>query len=91
MLKYKNAYVIHKITYSGFLYTTLDGYLREKNIKKVYIAGILTNICVFIMAIETQMRGYETFVYRDSVAALTQEANDRALEELEKVFKVNIL
>jgi len=87
----RNIGYIYKHTYSGFLDTELEKELRYWNISKVYIAGILTNICVFITAVEAQMRGYETFVYRDSVAALTQEANDRALEELEKVFKVKIL
>jgi len=83
--------IIHKRTYSGFLQTGLWELTRRRVIWKIYITGILTNICVFITAIEAKMRGYETFVYRDSVAALTQEDNDRALEQLEKVFKVKIL
>lgn len=89
--KLRNTGYIYKHTYSGFLDTELEKELKYWNISRIYITGILTNICVFVTAVETQMRGYETFVYRDSVAALTQEVNDRALEELEKVFKVKIL
>ncbi len=85
------AHLIRKQTYSGFLNTGLDDLLKSQGIDKLYITGILTNICVFITAVEAQMRGYETFVYRDSVATLTQKDNDRALEQLEKVFKITIL
>ncbi len=86
-----HSYIIRKQTYSGFLNTGLDNLLKSRNINKLYITGILTNICVFVTAVEAQMQGYEVIIYRDSVAALTQEENDRALEQLEKVFKVKIL
>ncbi len=82
---------IGKHTYSAFFVTGLNEHLRRYGITTVKITGILTNICVFITAVEAQIRGYETFVYRDSVAALTQKDNDRALEQLEKVFKITIL
>lgn len=83
--------IIKKLTYSAFYKTDLGLKLDVYNPDNLYIAGLVTNICVFITAIEAKMRGYETFVYRDSVAALTQEANDRALEQLEKVFKIQIV
>lgn len=86
-----NTGYIYKQTYSGFLDTELEKELKYWNINKVYITGILTNICVFVTAVEAQMRGYETYVYKDSVAALTQEVNDRTLEQLEKTFKIKIL
>ena len=83
--------IIHKRTYSGFLQTDLWELTRQRVINEIYITGILTNICVFITAVEAKMRGYETFVYRDGVTALSQEANHRALEQLEKVFKIKVL
>ena len=80
-----------KKTYSGFLNTDLDAILKDRKTRKVYIAGILTDVCVLVTAIESQMRGYETFIYRKCVAALTQEKNDRALEQLEGIFKVKVI
>jgi len=87
----RNIGYIYKHTYSGFLDTELEKELRYWDINKIHIAGILTNICVFVTAIEAQMRGYATYIERDCVAALTQEDNDRALEQLEKVFKIQII
>ena len=83
--------IIKKPTYSAFYKTDLGLKLDVYTPYKLYITGILTNICVFITAIEAQMRGYETYVYRDGVAALSQEANDRALEQLEKTFKIKVV
>jgi len=88
---HSRAQWVNKHTYSGFFHTKLDALLKYEKIEKVFITGILTNICVFITAIEAQMRGYETYVYRDGVAALSQEANDRALEQLEKTFKIKVV
>ena len=83
-----NLFAIDKYTYSGFYGTELDRLLKGHNVKTIFLTGILTNICIFITAIEAQMRGYNVFIFEDSVAALTQEDNDRALEQLEKVFKI---
>lgn len=83
--------IIHKTTYSGFLRTDLWELTRQRVIDKIYITGILTDICIFITAVEAKMRGYDTYVYRDSVATLTQQDNDRALEQLENTFKITIL
>jgi len=82
---------INKQTYSGFFHTKLDDLLKYKKVDKVYITGILTNICVFITAVEAQMRGYETYVYKDSVATLMQEENIRTLEQLGRVFKIKVI
>lgn len=85
------AHKIGKRSYSGFLHTELGNILKSRGIKKVSIVGILTNVCVFVTAIEAQMRGFDVRIIRDGVAALTQEENDRALEQLEQVFKVKVI
>ena len=38
--------LIDKRTYSRFYNTVLDNFLRNNNIKEVYIAGLVTSICV---------------------------------------------
>ena len=50
--------VVKKRRYSGFFGTDLDLLLRELEIKKIYIVGILTNICVFFTAVDASVRGY---------------------------------
>jgi len=83
-----NLHTVDKYTYSGFYGTDLDRLLKGYGVSTIFLTGILTNICIFITAIEAQMRGYNVVVFEDSVAALTQEENNRALEQLEKVFKI---
>jgi nicotinamidase-related amidase len=55
------------------------------------ITGIFTNICVFFTAADAVMRGYAVEVARDSVAALTRDENDFALDQMAKVLKVEII
>ena len=90
-IRYDRVSLIGKRTYSGFLNTRLERILIERQIDDIYIVGILTNVCVFVTAIEAQMRGYGVYIYRDSVAASSQDANDRALETLENTFKVRVI
>lgn len=83
--------VIEKTRYSGFYNTDLEDLLRRYGIKTITIVGILTNICVLFTAADAVMRGFDVEVPRDSVAAATQQDNDFALDQMEKVLGVRII
>lgn len=84
-------YIVLKDRYSGFLGTNLDRLLKKFRIKRVYITGILTNICVFFTAAEASMRDYEVFVWADSVAALSKGDHETALDQMERVLKIEVI
>ena len=86
----KDDFIVRKRRYSAFLGTDLDLLLRELRVEKVHLVGVLTNICVFLTAIEAVMRNYEVFVYADSVAALSEQDHRFSLSQLEDVFKVKV-
>lgn len=86
----KDDFTINKRRYSAFLGTSLDLLLRELKVEKIYLVGILTNICVFFTAAEAAMRDYEVVVYADSVAALAEETHRFCLSQLKDVFKVKV-
>ncbi len=83
--------VVEKTTYSAFYETRLEEALDEMGARHLTITGILTNICVFFTAADAVMRGFGVEVARDSVAALTRDENDFALDQMAKVLKVDII
>lgn len=85
------APVILKNRYSGFLDTPLAKILKAYGIRKIYITGILTNICVFFTAAEASMRNYEVVVCADSVAAMSEKDRETALDQLERVLKIEVI
>ncbi len=68
----------------------LEEILRKKRIERLTITGIFTNICVFFTSADAVMRGFAVEVVRDCVAALTRDEHDFALDQVEKVLKVEL-
>jgi nicotinamidase-related amidase len=83
--------VVEKTTYSAFYGTRLEESLKEMGIERITITGILTNICVFFTAMEAVVRGFGVKVARDSVAALTKDEHDFALDQMAKVLRAEII
>ena len=82
--------VLAKTTYSAFYKTQLDDILKQNNIKKLALVGILTNICVLFTAADAVMRGYRVEVPREAVATVTDEDQRCALGQMEKVLRVTL-
>ncbi len=76
-------YIIPKRRYSGFRHTQLGLVLRELDIRKVVITGVLTNICVLFTAVEAKDLAYEVVVLRDCVASNNKDDHDWALRQME--------
>ncbi len=73
-----------------FYNNDLDGYLRENDIKRVVLSGVLTDICIYHAAADASVRGYNVTVLQDCVAALSEEDHNFALRQMERLFKANI-
>lgn len=86
----KGDFVVYKRRFSGFSGTELDLLLRELGVEKLKIAGILTNICVFLTSIDALNLGYEVEILKDCVASTSPRFHNFALEELEEVFKIKL-
>ena len=74
--------IIHKRRYSGFFQTSLDLYLRERNIKHVIVTGVVTNICVRSTVNDAFFLGYEVIVPRDCVEATSPEHQETHLYDI---------
>jgi nicotinamidase/pyrazinamidase len=50
--------------------TGLAGFLREKNIRRVFACGLATDFCVGWSALDAHARGFETLVIEDACRAI---------------------
>ena len=87
----RKDFIVHKRRYSAFLGTDLKLLLRELKVERIYVTGILTNICIFFTAAEASMRNYEVVVFADSVAALSENDHQFALDQMRRVLKIQVL
>ncbi len=83
--------VISKTKYSGFFGTNLNDLLREKNIKDLYLTGLLTDVCVFFTAHDAYNLGYTIFVFSDSTVSLDEKTKNEFLERMTKLFGAKVL
>ncbi len=69
-------------SYSGFFdnhrlqSTGLENYLRQKNIKDVYIVGLATDYCVKFTALDAVDLGFNTWVIQDACRGVNMDNND---------------
>ncbi len=84
-------HLVRKRRYSAFFGTDLDLFLRERGVVKLYLTGVLTNICVYATALDAAMRGYEVAVFRDAVASLSEETDAFIFQQLREVLRAELL
>lgn len=63
-------------SYSGFqeadrkTKTGLEGYLRERGFRRLFVAGLATDFCVNWTAVDAAAAGFETYVVEDACRAI---------------------
>jgi nicotinamidase/pyrazinamidase len=83
--------VVEKRTYSGFHRTALDAVLRRNGVRRLELAGCVTNICILYTAADAAMRGYDVTVDERFVAGLSRKDHDFALDQMGSVLGVRVL
>jgi len=63
--------------------TGLGGYLRERGLKRVFVAGLAYDFCVGYSALDAKRLGFEAIVLRDACRAIDL---DRSVEKMEAEF-----
>jgi nicotinamidase-related amidase len=84
-------YIVPKRRYSAFFGTDLDTLLRELEIKRLYLTGVLSNICIYATALDASMRGYEVSVFKDGVASMSEETDNFIFRQLDEVMQAELL
>jgi nicotinamidase-related amidase len=70
--------VVRKQTFDGFLYTELESVLRERNIRAVLVAGLVSSVCVLFTATSAYLRRFVPLVVTDACADVP-DRHDAAL------------
>ncbi len=86
----RKGYHGHIDSYSGIYEndrktpTGLDGYLRERLVRRLFLCGLALDYCVFFTAADALNRGYEVYVILDLTRAVAapEDSVSHALETL---------
>ena len=74
--------VVDKWTFGAFASTDLEAQLRARGVRKILLAGILTNVCVFATAVQAVDRFFRVCLVEDAAAAFSPEWHDKAVDLL---------
>lgn len=80
----EHDYIITKHSMSPFYNTELDKILVDLGVKKVFIAGVATDLAVQSAAREAHDRNYEVVVIEDCCAAESDIDHDNSVETIKK-------
>jgi len=83
--------IVRKNTFSGFLNTNLDEILKKLSVEKLIVTGDVTNICILYTVADAVMRGYKVDIIKDAIIGIDRKDHNFALEQMKKIFKVNIV
>lgn len=84
-----NVIYVAKPEYDAFFNTNLDDELKKRNVTKVHLTGVCTDICDFLTAYGAYARGYKTVAHRDKMATFT-ENHDLFIKHMETIFKTEV-
>jgi ureidoacrylate peracid hydrolase len=76
-------YVIEKTRYSGFHNTALEALLRGLQVDTIYLAGVITNMCVEATARDAFHRDFRFVVLSDCVSGFNRKLHDASLETMQ--------
>jgi nicotinamidase-related amidase len=83
-------YVFPKRRYSGFFQTGLHLLLEELAIDTLIVTGLLVSICVRHTVADAYYWGYHIHIPRDAVEDLTEEAYQRGLDEMTRLYAAQL-
>lgn len=90
------AYIVSKAreskqeAYSGFSGTDLERYLRDHQVRRLFVGGLATDYCVLNTVKDASALGYEVVLLQDAIRAVDLRPGDgrRAQEEMQRLGAV---
>ncbi|NHN79754.1 bifunctional nicotinamidase/pyrazinamidase [Azotobacter chroococcum] len=71
--------------------TGLTGYLRERGLRRLFLAGLATDFCVYYTALDARLAGFETVVLLDACRAIDRDGSLAAALAAMRAAGVEIL
>lgn len=78
--------VVVKTRYSGFYGTRLEQLLRERGVSRVFVAGVLTNVCVETTIREGCLRDLAMVLLEDCCGTYDRKLHDASVENVRRYF-----
>lgn len=82
---------IVKARHSAFYETQLDYMLRRREVRRLVLAGQVTEQCILYTALDAYVRHYEVTVVRDAVAHIHSDLADAALEMMRRNMRARLV
>lgn len=80
-----------KARHSAFYETQLDYMLRRHEVRRLVLAGQVTEQCILYTALDAYVRHYEVTVARDAVAHIHRDLADAGLEMMRRNMRATIV
>lgn len=71
--------------------TGLAGYLRERGLRRLFLAGLATDVCVHYTALDARLAGFETVLLLDACRAIDRDGSLAAALDAMRAAGVEIL
>tara|TARA_B110001452_G_scaffold228530_1_gene203998 strand:+ start:1128 stop:1925 length:798 start_codon:yes stop_codon:yes gene_type:complete len=71
--------VVDKWTFGAFASTSLEAELRQRGVKRILLAGVLTNVCVFQTAVQAVDRFFRVCLVDDACGAFRSDWHEKAV------------
>lgn len=75
--------VVKKKTFSAFSNPDLYILLKRFRVEKVYICGVVTELCVWNTAVDSKSNGFDTIVITNAIRPLDENDEGKSLKDLE--------
>jgi nicotinamidase/pyrazinamidase len=86
-----DSFRINKRAYSGFSNTPLNVLLKREGVEEVYIAGLVTSICVQHTAADAFFEGYKVNIVEDGCADVTDEKHENAITYMKSNYAAEVV
>ena len=80
----EGEYRVPKRRFSAFFATDLDLILREDGVKRVFLVGVKTHVCVRATAQDAFAYGYEVNIIREAVGSNREHLHLASLEDIDR-------
>jgi nicotinamidase-related amidase len=91
LLPPEDAAFVTKARHSVFYETPLDYLLRSQGLKRIVLAGQVTEQCILYSALDAYVRHYSIVVPRDGVAHIHRELADAALRMMQTNMRAQLV
>ena len=79
-------FVVFKNRYSMITGSNITDILKEKGLSKLFIGGVMTNVCVMASSCDSYFSGYDVTVLEDCTMCSSVELHEKSLDKIKECY-----